>query len=95
MAALGPSLPGDGDGFPFGWISLVYAGLGLLTAGSAVLGFMAYGRAKAGDARGAWVRGLVAALLPPLQVVPLVGALLCLLCPEGEAQGRPRAAQVP
>ncbi|HUR62874.1 MAG TPA: hypothetical protein VM241_00170 [Candidatus Thermoplasmatota archaeon] len=54
--------------------------------------FLAYGRAKAGDPQGAFVRGLVGSLLPPLQVVTLIGAILCKVSPEGEGHA-PQAWQ--
>ncbi|MCA1818585.1 MAG: hypothetical protein LC620_00785 [Halobacteriales archaeon] len=60
--------------------------LGLLVAAGSVMAFLAYGRAKAGDTQAAFVRGLVGALLPPVQAVTLVGAILCKVSPEGEAR---------
>ena len=50
------------------------------------------GEGRAGDAHGAWVKGLVSSLLPPLHVVNLIGAILCLVIPEGEAAKRARTA---
>lgn len=92
MLALGRSFLGGGRGgaFPFAIVGTLYLVLGVLLAAGAIVGFAAWGRAKAGDARGGWVRGLVASLLPPVQLVTLVGAILCLVSPEGEAQGRAR-----
>jgi hypothetical protein len=93
MLALGRNFLGDGDAsFPFAVIGALYLVLGVLLAAGALVGFGAWGRAKAGDARGGWVRGLVASLLPPIRLLTLVGAILCLVSPEGEAQGRARAA---
>lgn len=82
-----------GDAFgraepPFVWFVAAYFGIAVLTGVGAIVGFLAYGQARRGDARGAWIRGLVASLLPPVQVVLLVGAILCLTSPEGQAQQR-------
>lgn len=72
-------------------LSAIYAVLAVLLAIGCAFGFAAHGRARRGDLHGAWVFGLVAALLPPLQVVPFLGALFCLLCPEHDAQKAGRA----
>lgn len=97
MFAIGENYLGEEDQatFPFAVVGGVYVVLGILLAVGAVLGYQAWGRAKAGDARAAWMRGLVASLLPPLQVVSLVGAILCLVSPEGEEQGRRQRSQAP
>ena len=89
MLLIGQAVFGEeGGAIPFVVIGVFYLLFGLMLAVGAVFGFYGYGRAKAGDARAAWVRGLVSALLPPVHVVSLVGAILCLVSPEGEAQGR-------
>lgn len=72
-------------------MGIVYIGGGLLMGVGAIFGFRGYGRAKAGDAHAGWINGLVSALLPPLQVVNLIGAVLCMVSPEGEAAKRARA----
>lgn len=74
----------SGSAFPATVVGWLYLGLGALLVVGCVFGFRAYGAAKAGDARRAWINGLVAALLPPLQIVPLVGAILCLVSPESQ-----------
>lgn len=70
---------------PTGFITAVYGVLAAVLAMGAVFGFLAYGKARRGDAHGGFVFGLVAALLPPVQVVPLLGAIFCKVSPEGEA----------
>jgi hypothetical protein len=67
------------------FLGILFAVLGLLVGAGSVLAFLAHGRAKAGDPQGAFVRGLVGALLPPVQAVTLIGAILCKVSPEGEA----------
>ncbi len=69
-----------------GPIRIAYTILGVLSLGGAIVGFMAYGRARSGDAAGAVVFGLTSALLPPLAIVQLIGAILCKVSPEGTAQ---------
>jgi hypothetical protein len=89
MLVIGVNVFGDGKAtFPFAVIGTVYLILGIVLAIGAVFGYLAHASAKAGQAHRAWVRGLVSSLLPPLQVVTLVGAILCMVSPEGEAQKR-------
>jgi len=64
----------------------IYLGVGILLAVGSIVGKTALKRAENGQAHAAWVRGLVSSLLPPLQVVTLVGAILCKVSPEGEAR---------
>lgn len=74
---------GDGSQ-PFAVIGVVYLVLGVLLAVGTVFGFLAHSKAARGDAHAAWVQGLVASLLPPLQLVTLLGAIFCLVSREGE-----------
>lgn len=69
-------------------IGAIYLVVAALVAVGCVFGFLAYGRAMRGDVHGAWVFGLVAALVPPVQLLALVGAILLLTSPEHEAVGR-------
>ncbi|MEK6974785.1 MAG: hypothetical protein AABY18_00420 [Candidatus Thermoplasmatota archaeon] len=64
--------------------------LGVFLGVGALFAFLAYGKAKRGDAHGAWVQGLVTSLLPPPQVVSLLGAIFCKVSHEGEAAARAR-----
>lgn len=73
-------------------IGLVYGILALLMVASSILGFLAYGKARRGDLHGAWILGLVSSLLPPVQAITLIGAILCMVCPEHDAQQRGHAA---
>jgi hypothetical protein len=66
-------------------VGAIYLGMAVLIAVGCVFGFRSYAAAKRGDVHAAWVNGLVCALLPPLQVIPLVGAILLLVSPEHEA----------
>lgn len=85
---------GDDTAFPM-VVAVVYLVGGILLAVGSVFGFVAYRRAKSGHAHSAWVNGLVASLLPPLQVVTLLGAIFCLVSPEGEAAQQARRSSQP
>ena len=80
------------EGQPLGFMGAFYLGFGLLMAVGTVFAFTAHARATRGEAHGAWIHGLVASLLPPLQVVTLLGAIFVLVSPEGEAGQRARGA---
>lgn len=67
-------------------VGIIYLGLGILTGIGAGFGFVAQARAQRGEAHGAWVAGLVAALVPPVQLLALVGAILILTSPEHAQQ---------
>lgn len=68
------------------WFVLVYVVMGVLLAFGAAFGFLSWKRAKRGDLRGAFAFGLTSSLLPPLQALTLVGAILVRVSPEGTAQ---------
>lgn len=79
-----------------GWIvGGLYIAMGLLAAVGAVFGFLAHRDARRGDAHGAFVLGLVAALLPPVQLLLLLGAIFAKVSPEGEAASRLRGSGRP
>lgn len=73
------------DAFPGAWFTFFYGGFGLLLVAGAVCGFVAWRKAQSGDLQGAFVWGLVGSLLPPLQVLLLLGAIFAKVCPEAEA----------
>lgn len=64
----------DGEAVGISW---VYGIIGLLLAIGSALGFIGYRRANAGDLDGAFKFGLACALMPPLQILPLIGAIFC------------------
>lgn len=66
------------------FFAIFYGALAIVMAAGSVFGFIGYGKGREGDAQGAFVFGLVAALVPPVQVVPLVGAILCKVSPEAQ-----------
>jgi hypothetical protein len=68
-----------------GVFALIYGGIGIMSAIGAVFGFLSFRAANAGQVHAAWIRGLIASLVPPVQVVALVGAILMLMSPEHEA----------
>jgi hypothetical protein len=76
---------GRGDmGFP-AVIGIFYGAFGLLLLASAVCGFIGWRKAGQGDLQGAFVWGLVASLLPPVNILLLLGAIFAKTCPEAEA----------
>jgi predicted permease len=70
----------------FAAIGAIYLFLGLVVGVGAIFAWLAWRRALAGNLQGAWTFGLVAALVPPVQLLPLIGAILVLVSPEAEAQ---------
>jgi hypothetical protein len=76
------------------YVAVLFLVLGVLVGVGSLFSLLGYGRAKAGDPHSAFVRGLVGALLPPVQVVSLVGAILCKVSPEGEGRA-PAPPQAP
>jgi hypothetical protein len=82
--------------FPGALFTLFYGGFGLLMVAGAVCGFVAWRKAQAGDLSSAFVWGLVGSLLPPLQILLLLGAIFAKVCPEAEAAAaRSRQAWAP
>lgn len=59
------------------WISILYGAFAVLMVGSAIFGFMGWNRARAGDLSGGFLFGLISSLLPPVQIIPLLGAIFC------------------
>ena len=67
---------------------LAYPAVALLAVAGAIVGFQANARASRGDLRGAFRRSLLSSMLPPVQLLTLVGAILLRICPEAKgAQG--------
>jgi hypothetical protein len=66
---------------------------GVLLAAGGFFGMSAWKRATAGQLHRAWIHGLVASLLPTVQLVTLLGAIFILVSPEHDAQER--ASQAP
>jgi MFS family permease len=85
--------PANGTGQELQVMGLVYGILALVLVVGAVFGYLAYRFASRGQWRQAWTYGFVAALVPPLQLIPLLGAIFCLVSPEGEqARNAPKAS---
>lgn len=78
-------------GIPAGLVQVAYAVLAGLLAIGAGVAFWAYADHRKGRVRPAWIKGLVASLLPPVQVVTLLGAVLCFASPEAQAARSPGA----
>lgn len=87
LLALGSNILGGEteSTFPATVVGVVYLVLSLMMAVGSIFGFQGYKAAKRGDVHAGWVKGLVCALLPPLQAIPLIGAILLLVSPEHEA----------
>lgn len=81
-------------GFP-GFMAWMYLGFGVLSVGGAIVGFIAWSRQREGDLRGAGILGIVASLLPPVQTLILVGAILCMVSPEAQRAKQGWQAQAP
>jgi hypothetical protein len=79
----------------FGVFLWFYGIFGVLAAAGSVCGFVAWRKAARDDLHGAFVWGLVGSLLPPLNIVSLLGAIFAKVCPEGEAQAQARGAARP
>ena len=67
---------------------LFYLLFGVVLAVGGFFGFSAWKQAKANQLHSAWIRGLVSSLLPPLQLITLLGAIFILVSPEHDAQER-------
>lgn len=67
-------------------ISIMYGVFAIMLVAGSVLGFLSHRNVGAGRIHTAWIQGLVASLLPPLQVLLLVGAILVYVSPEHEAE---------
>jgi hypothetical protein len=63
-----------GPSFAFGWAAMV---LGAVSVGGGEVGLSAYRLARGRRFRAAFIRALIASMLPPVQLVLLIGALLC------------------
>lgn len=63
---------------------LAYPAVALLAVAGAIVGFQANARADRGDLRGAFRRSLLSAMLPPVQLLTLIGAILFRICPEAK-----------
>ena len=81
--------------FP-GPLFLAFYGIwGLLYAAGAVCAFIGWRKASAGALDSGFVWGLVGSLLPPFNVVILLGAIFAKVCPEAEAKAHPAAGSAP
>lgn len=81
--------------FP-GPLFLAFYGIwGLLYAAGAVCAFVGWRKASAGDLDSGFVWGLIGSLLPPFNVVILLGAIFAKVCPEAEAKAHSAAGSAP
>jgi len=65
-------------------VGTVYIGMGVVLAVGAVLGFVAWNKTRSGDLAAGFAFGLANALLPPVQIIPLLGAIFVKVCPEAQ-----------
>ena len=72
MGALFAALDAEADAAV---VLAVYGGLSLILSVGAILTFVAWNKARQGDWDGAFVLGLIGSLLPPVQIVQLLGAI--------------------
>ncbi len=68
------------------FVGILYGVLAAMLIAGAIFGFLSFRSVGEGRIHRAWIQGLVAALLPPVQVLSLVGAILILVSPEHEAE---------
>lgn len=71
-------------------VGIIYGIWGLFAAAGAICGFIGWRKASRGDLDGGFLWGLVGSLLPPLNIVGMLGAIFLKACPEHEAQERAR-----
>lgn len=77
-----------GEPIPIAFIGWFYGAFGVLAAAGSVCGFVAWSKANRNDLHGAFVWGLVGSLLPPVNILSLLGAIFAKTCPESDAQSR-------
>lgn len=73
----------------FALMQIIYTVVGVVAAGGAVVSFLAYGKANRGDLRMGFIMGLVGCLLPPVNIVGLLGAIFLKICPEADRPPQP------
>lgn len=59
------------------FIPLIYGGLAVVMVAGTAASLVAWNKARAGDWDAAFVWGLVGAMLPPVQLIPLIAAVFC------------------
>ncbi len=62
---------------------LVYAIIAVDVVGL-VVGVLAIKKAMDGEMKSAGIYGIISSLLPPLNIITLIGAILCLVSPEAK-----------
>jgi len=67
------------------WNGVRFVLLGLVVGAGGILGLAGYDRARAGNHHGAFSMGLAGTFLPPMNVVLLLGAILCKVSPEAQS----------
>lgn len=95
MIAIGGAFADEEGAFVPAMIGIVYLVIGVVLAVGSYFGFSAWRKAQRNELHSAWVHGLVSSLLPPVQVITLLGAIFLLVCPEHDAQERAKRAWSP
>ena len=95
MIAIGGAFAEEEGAFVPAMIGIVYLVIGVVLALGSYFGFSAWRKAQRNELHGAWIHGLVSALLPPVQVITLLGAIFLLVCPEHDAQEKAKQAWGP
>jgi hypothetical protein len=90
LMSLGDNLVGGetDSTFPATIVGVIYLVLAVLIAVGSFCGFKGWRLASSGNASAAFGWGLAGALLPPVQLLPLIGAILVKVSPEGEAAAK-------
>lgn len=73
------------------YVTFLGGGAGLWEAAGLVLAVLAYLAVKEGDVRRGAVMALVASVLPPVDILFLLGGILFYVSPEAKAQAGPAA----
>lgn len=85
--AIGSGMMGYGYGM-MNWSGVSFGGLffviGLIEIAGVIAGIYAYKAAERGDFHNAGILAIVSSVLPPLQLIMLVGGILCLVSREAK-----------
>jgi hypothetical protein len=79
-------------GFPRSVLSLILllSGiLGVIKLAGVLVGVLAYRAASRRDLRKAGILGIIASVLPPFDLIMLIGGILCTISPESKEWGAP------
>jgi hypothetical protein len=83
-------LPSLGFPHPVLFLILLFAGIiGVIKLAGVLVGVLAYRAASRRDLRKAGILGIIASVLPPFDLIMLIGGILCTIRPESKEWGAP------